>query len=177
MNRSLGLLAILVLLPGCRTSAPPAQRAPGGHQPAEEAAVLEAMDRYLTAISESDLEGQAALQAPGGMTYQWRPAEGGGMHVTPHPNSYWTDPARDSGHVIRERYWSPHVSIRGGIAVVWAPYELWIDGETSHCGVDVVDFVKIDGAWLVSNAMWTVEPGACPELRPADVGELRPADR
>ena len=64
----------------------------------------------------------------------------------------------------------------GRIAVVWAPYEFRIDGETSHCGVDVVDFVKIDGTWLVSNAMWTVEPEACDELRPVDVMELRPGD-
>ena len=64
--------------------------------------------------------------------------------------------------------------IRGGIAVVWAPYEFWIDGETSHCGIDVVDFVKIGGTWLVSNSMWTVEPDACAGLRPAEAAELRP---
>ena len=90
-----------------------------GHQPAEEAAVLEAMDRFLTAISESDLEAQAAMQTPDGMTYQWRPAVGRGMHITAHPNSYWVDPSQDDGHTYRERYWSPTVMIRGGIAVVW----------------------------------------------------------
>jgi len=68
----------------------------------------------------------------------------------------------------------PTVLIRGGIAVVWAPYEFWIDGETSHCGIDVVDFVKIGGTWLVSNSMWTVEPDACAGLRPAGAAELRP---
>jgi hypothetical protein len=67
--------------------------------------------------------------------------------------------------------------IRGGLAVVWAPYEFWIDGETSHCGVDVVDFVKIDGKWLVSRAMWTVEPKPCAELRPADPTKIRPEDQ
>jgi hypothetical protein len=96
------------------------------------------------------------------------------MHVTAYPNSYWTDPAREDGRVYRERYWSPEVRIRGGIAVVWAPYEFRIDGETSHCGVDVFDFVKIDGEWRVSNAMWTVEPDACDELRPDDDASLRP---
>ena len=142
----------------------------------EEAAVLEAMDRFMTAISETDLEAQAAMKTRDGMTYQWRPAEGGGMHITAYPNSYWHAPARDDGRVLRERYWSPTVMIRGGIAVVWAPYEFWIDGETSHCGVDVVDFVKVDGEWLVANAMWTVEPEACAELRPSDLSTLRPED-
>ena len=63
--------------------------------------------------------------------------------------------------------------IRGGIAVVWAPYEFWIDGESSRCGLDVFDFVRIDGKWLVSNAMWTVEPDACSELWPIVAAELR----
>lgn len=175
----IGRIAILTgiaLLSVWGTSASQAQCVPGGHQQNEEGAVLGAMDRYLTAISESDFEAQAAIQAPGGMTYQWRPAEGGDMHITAHPNTYWTDPSRNGGHVYRERYWSPTVMIRGGIAVVWAPYEFWIDGETSHCGVDVVDFVKIDGKWLVSNAMWTVEPEACAELRPVDPTKIRPED-
>lgn len=174
--RSIGVVAALVLLSGCGGSAPPAQRVPVGHQPTEEVAVLDVMDRYLTAISESNLEAQAAMQTRDGMTYQWRPTAAGGMHITAHPNSYWSDPSRDDGRVLRERYWSPDVMIRGGIAVVWAPYEFWIDGATSHCEVDVIDFVKIDGEWLVADAMWTVEPKACDELRPADVGNLRPKD-
>ena len=123
MSRSNSVVAVLVLLSGCGASAPPAQRVPGGHQSGEEAAVLEAMDRYMSAIPESNHEAQAAMQAPDGMTYQWRPTEGGDMGITVHPNSFWTDPSRDEGHVYRERYWSPSVMIRGGIAVVWAPYE------------------------------------------------------
>lgn len=176
MNRSMVLIAVIALLSACASSAPPTQRVPGGHQPDEEAAVLEAMDRYMTAISASDLEAMAAMQTPDGMTYRGRATEGGDMEITAHPNSYWTDPSQDDGHVCRERYWSPTVLIRGGIAVVWAPYEYWIDGETSHCGVDVVDFVKIDGRWLVSNLMWTVEPNACAELRPVGPSKLRPED-
>lgn len=170
-------MSIVVLLASCDASPPAPSPTPEGHQPGEETAVLEAMDRFMTAISESDVDAQAAMQAPGGMTYQWRPSPDGGMHITPRPQSYWTDPSQDDGRAYRERYWSPTVMIRGGIAVVWAPYEFWIDGETSHCGVDVVDFVQIEGSWLVSNAMWTVEPEACEELRPADVSRLRPGDQ
>lgn len=173
MTRGSGLIAILTFLSACAASAQPIAE---GHQPGEEAAVLEALDRYVTAISETDLEAMAAMQTPDGMTYQWRPAEGGGMQITARPNSYWTDPSQDDGHVYRERYWSPTVMIRGGIAVVWAPYEFWVDGETTHCGVDVFDFVKIDGKWLVSNSMWTVEPEACAELRPVEASNLRPED-
>jgi hypothetical protein len=176
MTRVSGLIAIMTLLSACEAPAPPAPHTPAGHQPGEEAAVLEVLDRYVTAISETDLETQAAMQTPDGMTYQWLAAERGGTQIRARPNSYWTDPSQDDGRAYRERYWSPTVMIRGGIAVVWAPYEFWVDGETTHCGVDVFDFVKIDGQWRVSNSMWTVEPEACPELRPSDTSSLRPQD-
>ena len=137
--------------------------------------MLAAMDRYMTAISASDLKTQHEMQMPDSMTWRARSTEGGAMELKPRPASYWTDPANSDGTVLRERYWSPTVLIRGSIAVVWAPYEFWRDGKTSHCGVDVFDFVKVDGTWRVANGMWTVEPEACEELRPSDPSQIRPA--
>jgi hypothetical protein len=174
MTSGIGLIVSVALLSACGSSITRATLVPAGYQSGEKTAVLEAMDRYMTAISESDLQAMAAMQTPEGMTYRGHATEDGDMEIAAHPNSYWSDPSQDDGRVYRERYWSPTVLIRGGIAVVWAPYEFWIDGETSHCGVDVVDFVKIDGQWLVANSMWTVEANACAELRPAVAAELRP---
>jgi hypothetical protein len=151
---------------------PPAQ---ADAPPGEETVVLAVMDRYLAAIAADDIQAMAAIQTPEGMTYRARATDGGTWDVVARPNSYWVDPARVDGHTHRERYWSPTVLVHGAIAVVWAPYEFWIDGKTSHCGIDAFDFVKIDGVWRVSNAMWTVEPDACPKLRPADASSLRPA--
>lgn len=175
MIRSARLVAVLASLSACVPSSPPPSPAAAGHQPGEEAAVLQAVDRYMAAISANDLEAMEALQMPEGMTYRAAATDDGGMEIVARPNSWWTDPARAGERAYRERYWSPTVLIRGGIATVWAPYEFWIDGETSHCGVDVFDFVKIDGEWKVANALWTVEPDACDELRPAEASELRPA--
>jgi ketosteroid isomerase-like protein len=141
----------------------------------EETAVLAAMDRYLAAISASDLDTMAAMQTPDGVNYRALALPSGGMEILGRPNSYWVDPARKDGHTYRERYWAPTVLVRGSIAIVWAPYEFWIDGKTSHCGIDVFNFINVGNAWHVANSMWTVEPDACPELRPSDPGSIRPA--
>jgi hypothetical protein len=165
-------MALLATLVACAPANPPAQT---NHHSDDEVAVLEAMDGFMNAISANDLRAMAKIQTPEGMTYRARAAEGGAMDIVAHPNSYWVDPSRADGRAYRERYWSPTVLIRGSIAVVWAPYEFWIDGKTSHCGVDVFDFVKLGGVWHVSNSMWTVEPDACPQLRPTDPTLVRPA--
>jgi len=167
---------LMALLVPCALALAGEPGVPAGHQSGEEDAVLAAMDRYMAAISANDLEAMATMQTTDGMTYRARATEGGDMEIVAQPNSYWIDPSQDDGRTYRERYWSPTVLIRGGIAVVWAPYEYRIDGKTSHCGVDVFDFIKVDGVWRVSNSMWTVEPDACAELRPVDASMMRPAD-
>lgn len=166
-------VALALTLAAC--AAPPAPRPPPvGHQPAGEAAVLAAMDAYMQAITSGDREAMAALQTPEGMTWRANLAADGGEPVG-RPFAWWRDPARANDRPVRERYWSPTVLVRGPIAVVWAPYEFWIDGATSHCGIDLFSFVQVDGRWLVSGTMWTVEPEACGTLRPSGVEELRPA--
>lgn len=174
MSRRLMLSTLLCTLMTSAIADTGAAAAPAGHQPGEEAAVLATVDRFMAAISANDLEALAALQAPDGMTYRARAVEGGGWEVVGRPNSYWVDPARKGGPVVRERYWNATILVRGSIALVWAPYEFWRDGRTSHCGVDTFDLVKVDGRWRIANMMWTVEPEACGELRPRDAAAVRP---
>jgi len=176
MTRSHLLVAAVALLSACAASAPAASTANAVKPSDDEKTVLATMDRYMAAITAQDVKAMAAMQTPEGMTYRARAAEGGAWDVVPHPNSYWTDPAKIDPRSHRERYWSPTVLVRGGIAVVWAPYEFWIDGKTSHCGIDAFDFVKIEGRWRVANSMWSVEPKACEELRPADPSMIRPTE-
>ena len=168
------LRAISLALVACATAH--AQTAPAGHQSGEEAVILGVMDAYMHEISANDLAAMKARQTPEGMTYRHRVRPEGGWEVLARSNMEWVAPNMASDQAYRERYWSPTVLIRGAMALVWAPYEFQVDGETTHCGVDVFSFSKIDGNWKVSNSMWTVEPNACGELRPTDPAAVRPRD-
>lgn len=151
-----------------------------GRQPAtaaanpEEAAILSVVDRFMDGITSNDAALLAELHVEGSFTVVARPgASGGGPQVVRRAFT----PPRSNGRAFRERYWDPVVHVRGGIAVVWTPYEFWIDGKTSHCGIDVFDLMKDNGVWKIANAMWTVEPDACPALRPSDPSRVRPVSR
>jgi len=169
-------LTLSLVLAACATGEAPTSAAPVEHQTAEEVELLAVTDAYMREISANDLAAMDARQTAEGMTYRIIPRADGGWDVVAQPNAYWVAPERADGHSYRERYWSPTVLIRGGMALVWAPYEFWTDGKTSHCGIDAFSFAKIDGVWKVSNAMWTVEPNACAELRPIDPSAIRPPD-
>ncbi|MCC7198198.1 MAG: hypothetical protein IT483_01660 [Gammaproteobacteria bacterium] len=171
-HRTCVALTALAFLSACAQA--PVQVHGNDGDAAEVDAVLATMDRYLAAISAKDHATMRSLDMPNSMTWSARPDASGAMVVGPRPSAYWSDPANDKGSALQERYWNPTVFLRGPIAVVWAPYEFKIDGKTSHCGVDVFDFVKVDGAWRLANAMWTVEPKVCDGLRPTRGAAIRP---
>jgi hypothetical protein len=52
---------------------------------------------------------------------------------------------------IEERIHDPLVRIDNDLAVVWAPFDLYVDGKVSHCGTDLFNLVRQDGQWLIAS--------------------------
>jgi hypothetical protein len=157
---SLALMAGLALS-AAQAAPPPAQPTPA----AEEAAILEVVDRFMHAVSNNDDAAMTAIRIEGGTNTV---ARANGM-VSRRPFQSGGRPGK-----YRERYWDPVVHVRGSLAVVWTPYEFWNDGKTSHCGIDAFEMVKENGTWRIGHMMWTVEPDACAALRPSDPSRIRP---
>jgi hypothetical protein len=67
----------------------------------------------------------------------------------------------DDATRLTERYWDEQLLISDHLAVFWAPYDFHINGEFSHCGIDVLNLIKIDGQWKIGHAMWTVQRPGC----------------
>ncbi len=168
---ALGLLvalALVVMLPRPAATQTPAQ--------SEEAAILAVIDNFMHAVTKGDEALMASTRRAGTTTTVERPAEAGGTMIVRRDFKPAEAGSAGAGTgPVRERYWDPVVHVRGGIAVVWTPYEFWRDGRTSHCGVDVFELVREQGTWRIGHVMYTVEPDACPALRPADPSRVRPA--
>lgn len=171
MPNAAGFVAVLLLAGGYGTTAASLAHAQDAGPTAPETAVLDVVDRFMHAISTNDVATLASLTVEGAMATVEAPDGAGGTRLTRRP----FEPDRFRAGAFRERYWDPVVHVRGGLAIVWAPYEFWRDGKTTHCGIDVVDLVRQDGRWRIGGIMWTVEPDACAALRPSDPARLRPA--
>ena len=70
----------------------------------------------------------------------------------------------------RERVWNPAVRVHGPIASVWTPYDFWVDGKFSHCGIDAFDLIKTPDGWKISGGVYTVERTGC---APSPLGPLK----
>lgn len=51
--------------------------------------------------------------------------------------------------VFEEKLLDLNVQIDGDMAHVWAPHEFWYNNEFSHCGVNSIQLVKLDGSWKI----------------------------
>ena len=53
------------------------------------------------------------------------------------------------------------VFVDGSLAAVWAPYNLFVDGEFQHCGVDAVQLVREARSWVIVQLVDTRTQSGC----------------
>ena len=54
--------------------------------------------------------------------------------------------------------------VSGAVAVVWLPYDFYVEGAWSHCGVDVFTLVRVETGWRIASLAYSVQQP--PECRP-----------
>ncbi len=126
---------------------------------AEREAVLKTMQVFFDTMTARDVEGARAILVPQGRFHAMRSGK-------PEPgalsNEEYLAQLQASKQTMRERIWNPEVRIHGRIATVWAPYDFWIDGKYSHCGVDAFDLIKTEAGWKLAGGTYTVEEKCAP---------------
>ena len=65
--------------------------------------------------------------------------------------------------VIKERLLNEGVTVQihKEIAVVWGPYNLWVNDQFSHCGVDVFTLLKTNTNWKIASLAFSMETDGC----------------
>lgn len=138
--------------------------APAVAQDTSNAQVLAAVDAFLGGLNTKDSAAIAAVSTSDGTLVSHRTKDGKDAVRTRTFADDLSGIAKEKGQ-LREVYWEPSVLVQGNIAVVWAPYSFDNDGKRTHCGIDVFNLMKIDGAWKVTGIQYTVEPDNCPKGR------------
>ena len=149
--RSLSTALVLALSTGPAS----AQSAPTP----DETAAIAAADSLLAALSRDDKAAISRFTTDSAML-GYSAIRGGAERVRVH--SWAEDLARPSTIRIVERGFNASARVQDRLAQVWMPYDIYLDGKWSHCGVDAFTLLKIAGAWRVASLFYTVEqPPAC----------------
>jgi hypothetical protein len=135
----------------------------------DKAAVVATVQKFFDTMASRDVEGARAVLMPEGRLFAVREQNGQPAARASSIEDYLKGlPGRKAEY--RERMWNPEVRVHGPIASVWTPYDFWVDGKFSHCGVDVFDLVKTPEGWKISGGAYTVERTGC---APSPLGPLK----
>lgn len=131
----------------------------GAQGAAEQKAALAVAEAALAAITRGDMTGLTDLMLSEAVMFPTSTRDG----VTRYSLRLR---AQQRGATptskVTERGFRPEVRVNGPIAMVWYPYDLYRDGQWSHCGVDVFTLIRTDGRWRIATMSWSAEqPPTC----------------
>lgn len=125
----------------------------------ESAAALAVAESSLAAISRADFVGFTDLMLDSAVTFS--AGERNGQYQIRF-STRAGQRAASTGARLTERGFRPEVRISGPLAMVWLPYDFYVDNKWSHCGVDAFTLLKTTKGWRIATVVWSVEqPPAC----------------
>ena len=120
--------------------------------------VIAVADSALAAITRGDVIALTDLMVPEGVMFPTSTRDGVTRYSVRTRDAQRNAPLNG----VIERGFTPQAMVNGGVAMVWFPYDLYVNGTWSHCGVDVFTLVKSSGAWRIASLAWSAEqPPVC----------------
>jgi len=135
----------------------------------EREAVMKTVQAFFDTMTAHDVDGARQILQPQGRFHAMSMKDGK-PDVRAFANEEYFAQLQASKQKMQERIWNPDVRINGLIANVTAPYDFWIDGKFSHCGVDAFDLIKTEEGWKIAGGVYTVES----ECAPSPLGPIKP---
>jgi hypothetical protein len=127
------------------------------------AAVIAVADSALVAITRGDVVAFTDLMVPEAVMFPTSTRDGVTVYRLRTREAQRNTPMTG----ITERGFAPQAMVSGGVAMVWYPYDLYVNGAWSHCGADVFTLVKSAGQWRIAAMAWSAEQPPVCEKHPA----------
>jgi hypothetical protein len=129
-------------------------------QVSQEDSLARLAQDFMEALSSRDVEILDALLAPDAMIYSLREGDEGPRYGV-RTRTGFLDGIRSGSSPILERIWDPVVQVKGSVAMVWAPYDFHAEGSFSHCGIDILTYLKLEDGWKVTSITYDVVREGC----------------
>lgn len=143
-----------------RALAQPEEQGSEGH-----AEVIAVVQQFFDALNASDAEAAREVLVADGQFYSVREGEDGPVTRAVTHAEFIASLAR-GGAAVHERMFDPTATVRGRLAVLWAPYDFHAEGEFSHCGVDAFSLVRSNEGWKIAGITYSVETSGCESVVP-----------
>lgn len=149
---------------------PAAAPASARHMPtdADREAVLATVQAIFDALAEGDGATLRRVMHPQVLMHSVERSADGARTVSTSTLDELVARVEGSDAVLTERMFDPEVRISGDLAMVWTPYDFYVEDQLSHCGADGLLLARDaqTEAWQIVSLSWTrLQPPEC-ELHP-----------
>ena len=114
--------------------------------PAEQA-VLKPIHAFFAGMSARDAAAIRQTTVPGGTLVLMRDGKPVQMTFDDFANRV----AKPGTTKIEERIHDPLIRIDHDLAIVWAPFDFFVDGKVDHCGTDLFVVVRQSDGWRIAS--------------------------
>jgi len=156
MNGRLSVRGVIAAIAGAATLA---TAAPALAQTQDERDVVAVVQKMFDAMAACDEAAARAISMPEGRLYRLSPGTSDAVRSSTFEE--FSASLGKCGRKMLERMWSPQVRVHQGIATLWAPYDFWLNGTFSHCGIDSFELAKTADGWKFTSGLYTVERTGC----------------
>ena len=125
-----------------------------------EKEVVGVAEAFLSALSAADTAALANLLAPQAMIYSVRDGTSE-PSIRAVSRAAFLESLGGEDQTLLERMWDSTVQVQDGVAMVWTPYDFHLNGEFSHCGIDVFTMLKSVEGWQVASITYNVVREGC----------------
>lgn len=86
-----------------------------------------------------------------------------GTEIVDRPVDGWIEAIATSEGRWNEQIYDVVVQVDDDVAQVWAPYTFYLDGAVSHCGVNTIELLSLEGRWLITQISDSRRTEGCPD--------------
>ena len=120
--------------------------------------VLQVVQATMDGLATHDSIALSDRVLPDAIIQRWQLDSAGMWKTVTLTGAEFASRLGQPGPAFLERTWRETAWVDGDVASVTAPYDFWVDGTCSHCGVDVLTLVRdSDGTWRVATISYTVD--------------------
>jgi hypothetical protein len=128
----------------------------------EQNGITASLDGFFTAITAKDIPRMRELMTSEGIIHGYRDGPEG-VQITARTHEQFIAGVRDNESILVERYWDPVFTIHDRMATALTPYDVYIDGRFSHCGVNHFSMLNSDAGWIVAGVVYSIFVEECEE--------------
>lgn len=125
--------------------------------------VLKVVHSLFDAMASADSAAADKLFIDGGHGFRVQTTDDQSTDVSLSNHSDFINSIGGWQQKIVERIWDPKIMIDDNIAMAWTPYDLHVNGEFSHCGINLFSLIRTQNGWKIADITYNVRRESCKE--------------